>query len=149
MSQADEIERLFALHQKGALTLAEFEQAKAGLLSLGPRPPRPGLRGLRRSDEDSVLMGVCGGLGEATSLPSWFWRLLFAVPVLGPSLVPELATLLGLGNFKNALSGAIVLLYFVLGFALPEPLEPPEEKTEPEERPTPPRAGPPPAAPPA
>ncbi|MBN1828194.1 MAG: PspC domain-containing protein [Deltaproteobacteria bacterium] len=41
------------------------------------------LQKLRRSRRDRWIGGVCGGLGEATSLPSWVWRLLFTGLVLG------------------------------------------------------------------
>jgi phage shock protein C len=32
---------------------------------------------LARSRNDKKIAGVCGGLGEHTSIPSWFWRLVF------------------------------------------------------------------------
>jgi phage shock protein C len=37
------------------------------------------LQKLTRSNEDSWIGGVCGGLGEHTSLPSWAWRLGFVL----------------------------------------------------------------------
>jgi phage shock protein PspC (stress-responsive transcriptional regulator) len=37
------------------------------------------LRGLRCSNRDVWVGGVCGGLGEQTPLPSWVWRLAFLV----------------------------------------------------------------------
>ena len=40
------------------------------------------LRNLTKSDSDRWIGGVCGGLGESSPIPSWVWRLLFAVLVL-------------------------------------------------------------------
>lgn len=37
------------------------------------------LKKYRRSSNDSVLGGVCGGLGEFTNIPSWVWRVVFAI----------------------------------------------------------------------
>jgi phage shock protein C len=37
------------------------------------------LQRLTRSNEDSWIGGVCGGLGENTSVPSWVWRLGFVL----------------------------------------------------------------------
>jgi phage shock protein PspC (stress-responsive transcriptional regulator) len=99
MSVADEIERLQALRDRGALSEAEFAQAKARALGgaapegaaaapeAAPAAARkaPGdsfLHRLRRSTRDHVIGGVCGGLGEATDLPSWAWRVIFCVAVL-------------------------------------------------------------------
>jgi phage shock protein C len=87
MSVADEIEKLHRLREQGALTDEEFTKAKAPLLE--GRPPGSGcsagsmigdpLRNFFRSKSDRWLGGVCGGLGELTAVPSWFWRLLFAL----------------------------------------------------------------------
>lgn len=41
------------------------------------------LQRFRRSATDQWLGGVCGGLGEATPLPAWCWRMLFLVLILG------------------------------------------------------------------
>jgi phage shock protein PspC (stress-responsive transcriptional regulator) len=87
---SDEIRRLHELHQAGALTAAEFEQAKAKVLS-GPVPgERVNLNkgdgslsgdfnALRRSRTDRWLGGVCGGLGIASGIDAWVWRLVFAL----------------------------------------------------------------------
>jgi phage shock protein C len=37
------------------------------------------LQDLTKSEKDRWIGGVCGGLGEHTSIPSWAWRLLFAI----------------------------------------------------------------------
>jgi phage shock protein C len=87
---ADEIKRLHELHQAGALTDAEFEQAKARLLSsanvsLNKAAGASGgsfgaeLNALRRSRSDRWLSGVCGGLARASDVESWVWRLVFAL----------------------------------------------------------------------
>ena len=87
---ADEIKRLHELHQAGALTDAEFEQAKARVLSStvnlnkGASPASGGsfadeLNTLRRSRTDRWISGVCGGLALVSGVDSWVWRLVFAV----------------------------------------------------------------------
>ncbi|QJE03384.1 PspC domain-containing protein [Massilia forsythiae] len=91
MMIADEIKRLHELHQAGALSDAEFEQAKARLLSTANiRLDKDAsssrfagdLNSLRRSRTDRWLSGVCGGLAVATRVDSWVWRLLFALLTL-------------------------------------------------------------------
>ena len=96
---SDEIKRLHELHQTGALSDAEFEQAKARILSgastvsLSKEPPTTErisfdqhrddlLSGLRRSRLDRWLGGVCGGLARTYGLESWVWRLIFVLFVL-------------------------------------------------------------------
>jgi phage shock protein C len=87
MNLADEIKRLHELHQSGALTDAEFAQAKTKLLQDAPSSATPNfvegdnslnqLNRFRRSKNDQWLGGICGGLGKLTGLESWVWRLLF------------------------------------------------------------------------
>ena len=94
---ADEIKRLHELHQAGALTDAEFEQAKAKILSSSTVNLNKGaasagsgsgsgsgsfadeLSTLRRSRTDRWLSGVCGGLARASGVDSWVWRLVFTL----------------------------------------------------------------------
>ena len=91
MNLSDEIKRLHELHQAGALSDAEFEQAKARVLSASA-VTGPGVNlskgssslgddfaTLRRSRTDRWLGGVCGGLAVSTGLDSWVWRLVFAL----------------------------------------------------------------------
>ncbi|MCX5847855.1 MAG: PspC domain-containing protein [Deltaproteobacteria bacterium] len=40
------------------------------------------LQDLTKSDNDKWIGGVCGGLGEHSPIPSWAWRLLFAILVI-------------------------------------------------------------------
>jgi phage shock protein PspC (stress-responsive transcriptional regulator) len=86
---SDEIRRLHELHQAGALSAAEFEQAKAKVLS-GTPTERVNLskgdgtlsgefNALRRSRSDRWLGGVCGGLGLASGIDAWVWRLVFTL----------------------------------------------------------------------
>jgi phage shock protein PspC (stress-responsive transcriptional regulator) len=87
MTLADEIERLQALRERGALSEDEFQRAKARLLDQPPAapfaPPHDSfLHRLSRSRTDRVLGGVCGGLGRHTGLPSWVWRVLFCAAAL-------------------------------------------------------------------
>ena len=91
MNISDEIKRLHELHQAGALTDAEFEQAKARLLSASAdlNKPSHSLGGngslgdefsrLRRSRTDRWIGGVCGGLAKASGMDAWIWRLVFAL----------------------------------------------------------------------
>jgi len=96
---SDEIKRLHDLHQAGALSDAEFEQAKARILSgastvsLSKEPPATErisfdqhrddlLSGLRRSRTDRWLGGVCGGLARTYGLESWVWRLILVLFVM-------------------------------------------------------------------
>jgi phage shock protein PspC (stress-responsive transcriptional regulator) len=88
---SDEIRRLHELHQAGALTAAEFEQAKARVLSgTAPGSERINLNkddgslagkfnALRRSKRDRWLGGVCGGLAIASGIDAWVWRLAFTL----------------------------------------------------------------------
>ncbi|MGV7210000.1 PspC domain-containing protein [Oxalobacteraceae bacterium A2-2] len=84
MSVAEEIKRLHELHQAGALSDEEYARAKARLLDQERLPPPGGqpsgdISRLRRSLNDRWLGGVCGGLGAATGMESWIWRLLFVL----------------------------------------------------------------------
>lgn len=85
---SDEIKRLHELHQAGALTDAEYEQAKAKVLSgasstvnlnKGEGDFASELNTLRRSRTDRWLGGVCGGLARISGVDSWVWRLVFAL----------------------------------------------------------------------
>jgi len=83
MNMSDEIKRLHELHQAGALSDAEFEQAKAKLLGAAGKTDGEGDIGqLRRSRTDRWLGGVCGGLAKVSGMESWIWRLVFALFVV-------------------------------------------------------------------
>ncbi|WP_332859315.1 PspC domain-containing protein [Janthinobacterium svalbardensis] len=95
MNVSEEIKRLHELHLAGALSDAEFAQAKAKLLSninldksdspsaSGPSNASNDLvqefNRLRRSRNDRWLGGVCGGLGRASGMEAWIWRLVFVL----------------------------------------------------------------------
>ena len=87
MNLSDEIKRLHELHQAGALTDAEFEQAKARVLASsqsvnlnkGNGSLSDELSSLRRSRADRWLGGVCGGLARASGVDAWVWRLVFVL----------------------------------------------------------------------
>ncbi|MDE2220169.1 MAG: PspC domain-containing protein [Gammaproteobacteria bacterium] len=84
MSVTDELERLQALRASGALSEAEYAQAKAralggagGTAGAGGGAHSGFLHRLTLSSTDRVIGGVCGGLGAHTGLPSWAWRVIF------------------------------------------------------------------------
>jgi phage shock protein PspC (stress-responsive transcriptional regulator) len=87
MNMSDEIKRLHELHQAGALSDAEFEQAKAKVLAgsvnlnkeSGGSDFTTEIGQLRRSRSDRWLGGVCGGLAKVSGMESWIWRLVFAL----------------------------------------------------------------------
>ena len=89
MPLPDELERLNALHERGALTDEEFALAKKRLLEGAPdaagsasrtySAPSSSLSRLHRSPMDRWFGGVCGGLGELTGIPAWSWRILFVL----------------------------------------------------------------------
>ena len=98
MNISEEIKRLHELHLAGALSDAEFAQAKAKLLSninldkpdstsgagadaaAGPANDLvQEFNRLRRSRNDRWLGGVCGGLGRASGMEAWIWRLVFVL----------------------------------------------------------------------
>lgn len=88
MDFADQLQKLQTLREQGVLTEEEFTQAKKRVLDAIPgEPPRQatpqnGLKQLKRSYFDKWIGGVCGGLAEMTSVPSWAWRILFVLSVL-------------------------------------------------------------------
>jgi len=89
MGLADDLERIAALHRSGALSDAEFAQAKARCLAGGDASREVGgdavgrwLRALRRSRSDRWFGGVCGGLAARTDVPAWLWRLVFVAVAL-------------------------------------------------------------------
>ena len=89
MPLPDELEKLNALHERGALTDEEFALGKKRLLEGAPAEagptrgtssePASTLNRLRRSLKDRWIGGVCGGLGELSGIPSWSWRILFVL----------------------------------------------------------------------
>ncbi len=85
MTIASELEKLEQMHQRGALSDAEFVQAKSRLLDGAASPHFVGasaLNGFRRSNSDRWFGGVCGGLARFTGLDAWLWRLVFALTLL-------------------------------------------------------------------
>jgi phage shock protein PspC (stress-responsive transcriptional regulator) len=83
MSLSDELSKLAALRASGTLSEEEFARAKERLLNSQPanadEPVTAAVNSLRRSRTDRWFGGVCGGLGRASGVESWVWRLLFAV----------------------------------------------------------------------
>ena len=81
MTLTDELNKLAELRERGVLTEEEFARAKARLLSAEqPRSNEPivsAVNSFRRSRTDRVIGGVCGGIGRATGVESWVWRLIF------------------------------------------------------------------------
>jgi len=90
MNVSEEIKRLHELHLAGALSDSEFAQAKARLLGgINQDPSAHGdgptndlvqeFSRLRRTRNDRWLGGVCGGLGRASGMEAWIWRLVFVL----------------------------------------------------------------------
>ena len=116
MDISEELERLRALHERGALSDGEYAAAKARVLGTAGPADAPGVAGaagsgaspaaegalhrLHRSRSDRWLGGVCGGLGRLMGVPGWALRLLFVLS----------ACLMGTG----------VLLYILLWIFIPE-----------------------------
>ena len=110
MFNPDDLHKLAELHERGALSDDEYARAKARVLSGNAPPPygtdgssapaMDGLNSLRRSRGDRWIGGVCGGIGRATGMASWIWRLLFTLLVL--------------------CAGSGVLLYILLWIFVPE-----------------------------
>jgi phage shock protein C len=107
---SDEIRRLHELHQAGALSDAEFEQAKtkvlagervnldkdsgSGFASAAPVGSfEAKLRAMRRTRTDRWLAGVCGGLSASFGMDIYAWRLVFVLLALVTSGVGALAYL--------------------------------------------------------
>jgi len=91
VSLADELIKLEQLRERGTLTVAEFDRAKARVLDSGgplaePPPLVQSLNRLRRSTGDKWIAGVCGGLTAATGVESWVWRLLMLALVFAGGL---------------------------------------------------------------
>ena len=82
MSLVDELARLEEMRARGTLTEDEFQRAKAQLLEPQPAAsaaPASALNRLRRSRSDKWLGGVCAGIGRASGIDAWIWRLLFVL----------------------------------------------------------------------
>jgi phage shock protein C len=83
MSLSDELSKLAELRASGTLSEDEFVRAKERLLNAqnvsSSDPALSAVNTFRRSRSDRVLGGVCGGMGKATGVEAWVWRLLFAV----------------------------------------------------------------------
>ena len=83
MSLSDELSKLAELRASGTLSEEEFTRAKERLLNAeSPNSNdtfNASVNSFRRSRNDRWLGGVCGGMGRATGIESWVWRLLFAV----------------------------------------------------------------------
>jgi len=83
MSVADELEKLQSLHERGVLSAEELAKAKAKLLDGGNANAPSVANQFRRSKSDRIFGGVCGGLGKATDIPPWVWRVIFCLCVFG------------------------------------------------------------------
>ena len=82
MALSEELSKLAELRANGTLSEEEFRRAKERLIGsadTGPvaEPTVPAINTLRRSRSDRWLGGVCGGIGRATGVESWVWRLIF------------------------------------------------------------------------
>ena len=96
MNITDELQKLQAMRDSGALTDAEFAEAKAQVLKGAPNASSGTanaataatevLHKFSRSKTDVWLGGVCGGLAKITPLPAWVWPL---APRVGISQPPS------------------------------------------------------------
>ena len=87
MSLAEELHKLDDLRTRGVLSEDEFQRAKQRLLEpglggAGAAPAVVAVNSFRRTVDDKWLGGVCGGLGRATGVESWVWRLILTVLAL-------------------------------------------------------------------
>lgn len=86
-SISEELEKLSQLHAEGRLSDQEFTQAKRRVIDAVAAPyAKPtatpnALQQLNRSLTDRWIGGVCGGLAQATSIPTWAWRILFVLAI--------------------------------------------------------------------
>ena len=96
MTIADEISKLQALRESGALSDEEFAQAKSRVFATeakstagqshtqnnGASPSMQFIKDMGRSRNDAVFGGVCGGLAQQVGVPSWVLRAAFAAAAL-------------------------------------------------------------------
>ena len=88
MNLSEELKKLAELRASGTLTEEEFIRAKERLLNTQPSsasaapPLTSAVNAFRRSRNDRWIAGVCGGIGRATGMESWVWRLFFTVLLL-------------------------------------------------------------------
>jgi len=82
MSLVEELARLEEMRARGTLSEEEFQRAKARLIDgqgATASPAAAAVNRLRRSRSDKWLGGVCAGIGQATGIDAWIWRLLFTL----------------------------------------------------------------------
>jgi phage shock protein PspC (stress-responsive transcriptional regulator) len=64
---------------------------------------------MKRSDNDKIVGGVFGGIGESTSIPAWLLRVVFIILLFGIGGIT-----IGIG------SGALILIYCLMWMFIPE-----------------------------
>ncbi|MGZ5035841.1 MAG: PspC domain-containing protein [Usitatibacter sp.] len=84
MPLPDDLQKLYDLREKGALSEEEFAAAKKRLIDADDiraccEKPASTLNQFRRSLTERWLGGVCGGLAQMTGIPAWSWRILFVL----------------------------------------------------------------------
>lgn len=99
MTIADEIAKLHELLNKGAISAAEFEQAKARLLA-SESTAKLNFNRFRLSNDERWIAGVCGGIETVTGVEAWIWRVIFV-----------------LGSFFSG--GVLAVFYLVLWIFVP------------------------------
>ena len=61
-----------------------------GVMFANPMSTWQKIRTMTKSSKDEMIGGVCGGLGSATPIPSWMWRVGFlsALLAFGVGVLP-------------------------------------------------------------
>ena len=95
MELIEQLQKLQAMREQGALSEEEFTQAKKRVIDAAARATHDAssgaaplqrasaaINGLQRSWHERWIAGVCGGLAVQTGIPTWTWRILCMLATL-------------------------------------------------------------------